>query len=213
MKRGDFAIFHKTVIRNLAGEPYLVRWRLFQTPLFAVYLHRILRSDDDRALHDHPWAFVSLILLGGYFEHTPGGCRWRRPGSIVAHHAEDLHRLELRPAKTAWTLVLCGPRRRQWGFSTGGGLARIGGVSGRSDRGGEPLSWPAMRPATTVRKDSDVSPFELRNDPPRRGADRAGDGHSEVIDLDVDHLAQRRLFDGMECLPGQMELFETDGDG
>lgn len=113
MKRGHFALFHRSTIR-VGAEPYLVRWRLVQTPWFAVYLHHILRSDDDRALHDHPWAFLSLILWGGYFEFTPAGCRWRGAGSLVFHKAEDLHRLEL--DRPAWTLVFCGRRRREWGF-------------------------------------------------------------------------------------------------
>lgn len=128
MKRGHFAIFHKTVIRNAAGDAYLVRWRLLQTPWFAVYLHHILRSDDDRALHDHPWSFASVILAGGYFEHTPRGRFWRQPGSIILHRAEELHRIELGPSRAAiggtlpaWTLVFCGRRRRPWGFSTAAG--------------------------------------------------------------------------------------------
>jgi hypothetical protein len=50
-------------------DPYMLRWYLIpRNPLLNVYLHKFLRSDDDRALHDHPWWFVSLILRGGYLE-------------------------------------------------------------------------------------------------------------------------------------------------
>lgn len=35
-----------------------------------IRLHHILRSDDDRALHDHPWWYLSIILKGGYWEVT-----------------------------------------------------------------------------------------------------------------------------------------------
>jgi hypothetical protein len=35
-----------------------------------LYLHKIMRSDADRELHDHPWAFASLILWRGYHEET-----------------------------------------------------------------------------------------------------------------------------------------------
>lgn len=28
------------------------------------------RSDDDRALHDHPWVNMSILLEGTYTEHT-----------------------------------------------------------------------------------------------------------------------------------------------
>lgn len=105
------------------GDPYLRRFTLLWTPLFRVYLHEILRSDGDRALHDHPWAFVSFILRGGYVEHLPGGPRWCGPGRLIFHRAFDLHRVQLRglPDGTecaAWTLVFCGRKKRQWGFLT-----------------------------------------------------------------------------------------------
>lgn len=34
----------------------------------AIRVHQILRSDNDRHLHDHPWPFATLILRGGYVE-------------------------------------------------------------------------------------------------------------------------------------------------
>jgi hypothetical protein len=49
-------------------KTYLRRWRIIQTPLFALYLHHILMPDGDRDLHDHPYPFASLILAGGYTE-------------------------------------------------------------------------------------------------------------------------------------------------
>src|SRR5680860_1211114 len=48
-----------------------------------VYLHRMAGSDDDRALHDHPWANASLILEGEYIEHTAIGQHLRSPGDMV----------------------------------------------------------------------------------------------------------------------------------
>jgi len=45
------------------GRPYLDRLRVLQTPWFSVLLHRIHEPDLDRDPHDHPWPFVSLILL------------------------------------------------------------------------------------------------------------------------------------------------------
>lgn len=54
-------------------NPYLIRWWLLPRNRFPIniYLHRMLRSDDDRALHDHPWWFLSIILSGGYIEIRP----------------------------------------------------------------------------------------------------------------------------------------------
>jgi hypothetical protein len=46
-------------------RPYLLRWWVIpRNKVFNVYLHLFLRSDDDRALHDHPWANASMLLRG-----------------------------------------------------------------------------------------------------------------------------------------------------
>lgn len=42
--------------------PLLTRYFLLQTRWLGVYLHHLHASDDDRAMHDHPWTFVSLLL-------------------------------------------------------------------------------------------------------------------------------------------------------
>ena len=53
-------------------DPYLLRWFLIpRNHILNVYLHKFLRSDDDRALHDHPWWFVSIMLRGRYLEWLP----------------------------------------------------------------------------------------------------------------------------------------------
>jgi hypothetical protein len=50
-------------------NPYLLRWYLIpRNRFFNVYLHKIVRSDDDRALHDHPWYWLSVMLRGRYAE-------------------------------------------------------------------------------------------------------------------------------------------------
>lgn len=116
MKIGSSFIFHRDVI-GPAEAPYMIRYKLIDTPWFAIRIHRILKSDSDRHLHDHPWHFVSFVLSGGYREETPGGERVIQAPAIVAHRATDLHRLTLdRPATT---LVFCGPRFREWGFQVG----------------------------------------------------------------------------------------------
>lgn len=52
-------------------QPYMRRWWLIpRNRFFNIYLHNILRSDDDRALHDHPWRWCSILLRGAYFEIT-----------------------------------------------------------------------------------------------------------------------------------------------
>lgn len=78
-------------------NPYMQRWFVIpHNPFFNIYLHRFLHDDDDRALHTHPWASVSLVLDGGYFEHFPYGMTfWRHAGSITCRSSKALHRISL----------------------------------------------------------------------------------------------------------------------
>jgi hypothetical protein len=100
------------------GDNYLRRWWVLpRNPFSNVYLHEIRKSDDDRALHDHPWANTSVILFGGYTEHTPSGSVERNAGDVVSREAEALHRLEVAPGETAITIFFTGPQVREWGFA------------------------------------------------------------------------------------------------
>lgn len=97
-------------------NPYLRRWWLQKDPArSSVYLHQMLRDDDDRALHDHPWPNTSIILDGTIREVTPGGSRMLTPGSITHRKATDSHRLEIVDGP-AWSLFITGKRCREWGF-------------------------------------------------------------------------------------------------
>jgi hypothetical protein len=99
------------------GEDYLRRWWVIpRNDQLNVYLHDIRKSDDDRAMHDHPWENTSYLLVGGYMEHTPEGTFERRAGDIVHRTAETAHRLELIPGVRAISLFVTGPKVRDWGF-------------------------------------------------------------------------------------------------
>jgi len=113
-------LFKKTVlrIRNQEGAIYLIRYTLFTCSLFSVKVHRILISDDD-CLHDHPWSFISIIIKGGYVEHTFKGKKLYGAGSILWRKAPAPHRLEV--FQPATTLVITFKRVRDWGFYTPSG--------------------------------------------------------------------------------------------
>lgn len=115
-------------ITNAAGDVFMRRYKLLRTRWGNVYLHEILRSDEDLCLHDHPWSFLSLILWGGYREQMPAGTFWRRPGTLLVRPARAAHRIEV--DRPAWSLVLVGPRRRAWGCFTPHGWRRF--VPGQS---------------------------------------------------------------------------------
>lgn len=128
---------------NSPDGAYLERW--FLTPwrrwrnrlsylLPNVYLHHFLRDDDDRALHDHPWIWCSLLISGDYIEHTidRGGIHrrmHRSVGSIKFSMPSRPHRVELLKVSdfvatqpnnktpiSCWTIFITGPRVRTWGF-------------------------------------------------------------------------------------------------
>lgn len=106
--------------------PYLRRWFLLpRNPFFRIYLHHFCRSDDDRALHDHPWWFVSLMIWGRYTEvYEYNGVRIaqrRSAPSMVFRPATHRHRVFLntgsdgRP-RPCWTIIITGRKVREWGF-------------------------------------------------------------------------------------------------
>lgn len=118
MKIGFVTLFEKRVIGDPA-DPYIIRRVLFRVPWFGVMLHEMRRSDHERALHDHPWNFISLVLRTGYEEITPHGSRWNPVGAVLWRPAGWQHRVIIKE-RPAWTLVLVGRRLRKWGFWVNG---------------------------------------------------------------------------------------------
>jgi hypothetical protein len=109
--------------------PYMLRWWIVRKPPYCnVYLHKFMRSDDERALHDHPWTNASILLKGSYIEHLKTGPVVRCPGAIYFRRAHKAHRVQLFPyvdvgthivsntEMPVWTLFLTGPKVREWGF-------------------------------------------------------------------------------------------------
>lgn len=103
------------------GDPYLRRWFLIpRNRALNLYLHEFIRSDDDRALHDHPWANLSVLLRGSYLEHTisAGGTHHHRrlvAGQVRLRRPTAAHRVEITDGP-CWTLFITGPTVRAWGF-------------------------------------------------------------------------------------------------
>lgn len=102
----------------IIGDPaYLKRWWIVPRNEFGnVYLHEIHRSDDDRALHDHPWDNTSYIIKGGYVELTPNGSFDRNEGDVIHRKATDRHGLILADNDPCVSLFFTGPKVREWGF-------------------------------------------------------------------------------------------------
>lgn len=105
--------------------PYMRRWFVIpRNPYQNIYLHEILRSDND-VPHDHPWNNQTLVIDGGYAEQRYSRYQpWRplrvqserKPGDHIKRSATDTHRLIVPEGGRAVTLFTTGPRIREWGF-------------------------------------------------------------------------------------------------
>jgi quercetin dioxygenase-like cupin family protein len=107
------------------AAPYMERWFLMRKatggPVENVYLHRFLRGDGDEHPHDHPWAWTTIILRGGYVEQTSEGEFTRKAGDVAMKAATDVHMITSVEPGTV-TLFLTGPKVRDWGFHTPDGI-------------------------------------------------------------------------------------------
>lgn len=92
------------------------RWHLRRNPGKSnLYLHRYDGSDDDRALHDHPWDSLAFVLWGRLYEITERGEHRLWPLLPKYRSAEYTHRIILK-SRFAYTLFLTFKKRREWGF-------------------------------------------------------------------------------------------------
>lgn len=122
MKPGGFQ-WRRMTLRRSDGRVYLSRWGPGARRVGAVFLHRMDAPDPGLDLHDHPWRFVSIVLAGEYVEHRatvrePGNVRVvrRRRWTVKTLRLDECHRVVELPRGRCWTLVICGPVRRKWGF-------------------------------------------------------------------------------------------------
>lgn len=130
--------WRRMTLRRADGRVYLDRWGFGHKRIGAVFLHRMEAPDPGLDLHDHPWTFISLVLSGGYSEERAltrvapalaracerwpaanrrrGLVEYRRRWSIRRMRLDECHRVTSLLGDRCWTLVLCGPVRRRWGF-------------------------------------------------------------------------------------------------
>lgn len=125
-KRWEFFGDPLVLVDENNGREFLKRWRLVQTPLFSIFLHRMQVPDPGVDLHDHPWSFVSFVLRGGYIERVadtrrPWEERHRHRGrwSFGGIRLDQIHSIDALDRTPTWTLVVTGPTRRRWGFVAG----------------------------------------------------------------------------------------------
>jgi hypothetical protein len=126
--------------KDQSKKVYLIRNILFKSPWFCIYIHRFMRSDNDRELHDHPFGFLGYMVKGQYTETRMFGrtIGWpgiyfrdkvwfktetRQQGSLAFRPANTTHRVALdreyeleEKQEAPLTIILRGPYTREWGF-------------------------------------------------------------------------------------------------
>ena len=113
-----FKLYRKKIIKRNDNVDYLIRYSMLSCKLFSIKIHNILVSDYD-CLHNHPWAFVTFLLKGGYVEYTPKGSHVYGAGSLLYRPATYIHKLEIH--QPVWTFVITFKKIRPWGFFTSKG--------------------------------------------------------------------------------------------
>lgn len=132
--RYNFWFEHDLV--GIDSAPYLERWFMYFFG-FTFRVHKFYRGDDDRAPHDHPWAFLTFPLTG-YFERVyPGNIYgngvvryvkpWRfhfRPSKyqhiVLGSHMDFVktyeYKVEWYSTEPFYTIVITSRKQRSWGF-------------------------------------------------------------------------------------------------
>lgn len=138
-----FWLVPKATPGDVGCGPVLARRRPFSWLLqllgVSIRVHQILRSDNERHLHDHPQHCMSIVLRGGYEEvvpllpdqhpnHDRSRLRriWRGPGAVVFRHATNRHRLVIPPGQSSWSIFVMFGLKRDWGFHTEQGWVHHG---------------------------------------------------------------------------------------
>jgi hypothetical protein len=97
----------------------------------SVRLHKIMREDQDRHMHDHPWNARTFILRGWYREERErrvcGMSNWtptypvlREPGDTARLNFGEYHRIVQVSEGGVWTLFITWRKRGTWGFLVDG---------------------------------------------------------------------------------------------
>ena len=94
--------------------PFVFRW-IAETPLMSFRIHHWTGPDDDRAFHDHPWWFWTLVVSGGYTDRNPAGNDHLGRFSVRFRKAHHRHTV-IPDDGGAWTILVTGPVSRSWGF-------------------------------------------------------------------------------------------------
>ena len=107
--------------------PYAYRW-VFIFFGFAIRIHKWIRSDDKRYMHNHPWWFRTFVLKGSYTDvylDKDGNIQKDliKRFSTRYRPSSHIHYVEV-PEKGCITILLTGKPINKWGFFVNGKFKR-----------------------------------------------------------------------------------------
>lgn len=146
-RAGSTPYFH--ICSADGSETYMGRWWLFnpydrdthKAKLWwfpwSIRVHHIMRADQDRDLHDHPWNARTVILDGWYIEQrlsrAGADCSLlnrqtgertylakREAGDTAQLRHGEYHRIDQVSPGGVWTLFITSPWQGEWGFLVDG---------------------------------------------------------------------------------------------
>lgn len=115
-------LFLTKEIKSKTGELHFRRYRIFWTPWFALYIHRIYKADSDEHMHSHPWTFFGHIISGGYVEQTNlTGQEYnvRTAGSTFLRQWMEYHKIVHLISPTT-SIVFTHFNQHEWGYQVNG---------------------------------------------------------------------------------------------
>lgn len=111
-------------IQSSEGDLYMGRWWFIKPRKwlpFSVRLHHICRADNDRHLHDHPFAYRTFILDGNYYEITEANrLNVLAKGMTAYSPLGRWHRISAVSLGGVWTLFVMGRNNHDWAFLVDG---------------------------------------------------------------------------------------------
>ena len=86
----------------------------------SIRIHKIVKEDDDRHLHDHPWNARTFILKGWYHEERLDGFNRREKGDTARLNFGEYHRITQVCEGGVYTIFVTGKYQGTWGFLVDG---------------------------------------------------------------------------------------------
>jgi hypothetical protein len=107
-------------IKSKEGVVHFKRWQILKTPWFNVYIHGIYKADEDKHLHNHPWKYWGMVLMGRYIELSNIGERVLRPFMTYSAPTFRFHKIYQLKTKRVFTLFITKNENKEWGYLVNG---------------------------------------------------------------------------------------------